>query len=232
MISEEDVAERERMQEEKDSTKQCLAICSQVFEQVNQLRPNIFEDVSAPKGFHQVDVTTLGGLVSAKRVTANVLGDFQEKLARTTSDLEGHLQDIDNRLQPFQSPGARIGGEAERQQVQEEMESIKQCLAICAQASEQTEQVRTNDLEDISAAQDAHQLIVATLGDLISAKRVTAGLAATQWLGQMSDATIQQLSRDRGIEVRNRAAVEKVMQPQSELGTKFVDNYGTGHKLI
>jgi len=64
--------------------------------------------------------------------------------------------------------------------VQEEKDSIKQCLDICAQASEQMDKVHVNVFEDVSAAQDADQVIVATLGDLISAKRVTAGVGATQ----------------------------------------------------
>ena len=50
---------------------------------------------------------------------------------------------------------------AERKQVQEEWDSTKQCLTICAQASEHVDQVRTNVFEDVSAAQDAHQVIVA-----------------------------------------------------------------------
>ena len=232
-ISDEDVAERERIQEEKDSTKQCLAICAQVSDQVSQLRPNVFEDVSAAKGSHQVDVSALGGLIPAKRVTAQVLQEFQEKLTNTTSNLKEHLQKIDHRLQTLPSPGARIffEGGAERNRVQEERDSIKQCLTICTQASEQVNQVRTNVVEDVSAARDAHQLIVATLGDLILAKRVTAEFRATQWLGQMSDATVQQLSRDRGIESRGRAAMGKAGEPQSELGAEFADQYGAGHKL-
>jgi len=59
-------------------------------------------------------------------------------------------------------------------QLKAEMKSIKQCLAVCVQASEQVDSVRTNVFEDVSAAQDAHQVIVATLGDLISARQVTA----------------------------------------------------------
>ena len=72
---------------------------------------------------------------------------------------------------------------AERERVQEERDSTKQCLTICAQASEHVGQVRTIVFEDVSAAQGAHQVIVATFRDLISAKRVTAGVGATQWLG-------------------------------------------------
>jgi hypothetical protein len=86
---------------------------------------------------------------------------------------------------------------------------MKQCLAICTQASRQADQVRTNVFEDVVAARNTHQLIVATLGDLVSAKRITTGLGATQWLGQISDTTIQRLSRDRGIKLCNQAAMDK-----------------------
>jgi hypothetical protein len=226
-ISDEDVAERERMQKEKDSTKQCLAICAQVLEQVSQVRPNVFEDISAANDAHQVDISTRGGLIPAKRVTAKVLEEFQDKLTATTSDLNENLQKINIRLQRHPSPGARILDEdtAERKRLQEEFDSIKQCLAICTQASEKADQVRTNVFEDVSAAKDAHQLIISTLGDLVLAKQVTAGLGADQWLGQMADATVQQLSRDR-VDIRGRAATDKGAEPQ-----KFADQYGAGYKL-
>ena len=49
---------------------------------------------------------------------------------------------------------------------------------------------RINVFEDIEIAGDEHPPIVATLGDLISAKRVTVGARSTQWLGQMPDASL------------------------------------------
>jgi Fungal N-terminal domain of STAND proteins len=226
-ISDEDAAEREQMQKEKESTKQCLTICEQVFKQVSQVRPNVFEDISAAKDAHQVDISIFGGLIPAKRVTAKVLEEFQDKLTATTSDLQEHLQKINNRLQRLSLPGTRTLGDdtTERQRVQEEIDSIKQCLAICAQASKKADQVRTNVFEEVSAAKDAHQLIISTIGDLILAKQVTAGLGADQWLGQASDATVQQLSRDR-VDIRGRAATDKGVELQ-----KFADQYGAGYKL-
>ena len=92
--------------------------------------------------------------------------------------------------------------------MQEGKDNIEQCVIICAQALKKADQVRNNDFEDISAAEDAQQ-VVTTLEDSISARRVTAGNRATQWLGQMSDATLQQLSRDLG-----HPAVRDVMKPQ------------------
>lgn len=111
-------------------------------------------------------------------------------------------------------------------QLKAEMKSIKQGLAICVQASEQVDSVRTNVLEDVSAAQDAHQVIVATLGDLISARHVTATARSTQWLGQISDATLHQLSRDR-----SRIGVETAVASDSAPINKFEDPHGMGKTL-
>jgi hypothetical protein len=74
--------------------------------------------------------------------------------------------------------------------------------------SKQVDKVQTNVFEDVSAAQGALQVIVATSGDLVSAKRVTAEVRAKQCLGQMSDIALQQLSRGR--EVTGRAPAEKL----------------------
>ncbi|KAJ9667257.1 hypothetical protein H2201_002458 [Coniosporium apollinis] len=165
-------------------------------------------------------------------VTAIAIKEYKEMLTNTTSDLEEHLQHIDNRLQEL-SRGTSMQDEdvAEQKRAQEEKESIKQCLAICAQASEHADQVRANVFEDVSADQNAHQVIISTLGDLISAKRVSAGVGATQWLGQMSDASLQQLSRDRGVDLSGRTAVERSMREQNKTVAKFEDQYGAGHKL-
>src|SRR6266498_3385171 len=71
----EDAAERERIQEERIRIKQCLSICAQVSEHVDEVQPNASEDVSVAQ------------------VTANVLQEYKEILATTTSDLEEHLQE-------------------------------------------------------------------------------------------------------------------------------------------
>ena len=69
-------------------------------------------------------------------------------------------------------------------------------------------------------------MIVATLGDLIAVKRVTAGARSTQWLGQMSDASLQQLSRDHG-----QAASGQSGESQAEAGPQFEHRYGAGYRL-
>ena len=47
-------------------------------------------------------------------------------------------------------------------------------------------------------------------------------MKATEWLGQMSDASIQQLSRDRGM--ADHAAMAKAMEQQSEMASESFRN--------
>jgi len=71
-------------------------------------------------------------------VTIDVLKQYKGMITNTTSDLEEHLQEIDDKLQNLSSQGARVSDEdaAEREQIQQEIDSTKQCLSICAQVSE------------------------------------------------------------------------------------------------
>ena len=53
----------------------------------------------------------------AATVTVTVLKEYQEMIKNTTSDLEEHLQDIDDKLRNLSLPGARTfnGDTVERQ---------------------------------------------------------------------------------------------------------------------
>jgi hypothetical protein len=126
----------------------------------------------------------------------NAIQEFKEILANTTTNLEEHLQNLDDKLEALSIPESSTVDEeiAEKGRIAEEIDSIRMCLLVCNHAAKHILEVRTNVFEDVSAAEDADQIIVSTFGDLISAKRVTAGVGATQWLGQMSDAALQDLA--------------------------------------
>ncbi len=226
-MSDEDAAEREQIQQEMDSTKQCLSICAQVSEHMDQVQPSAFEGTYKAPDTHQVIIATLEGYMSARRATSNALKECKERLADTTAELEEHLQKINNRLENSSRGVSTLGEQAaEHGRVQEEKNGVEHCLKICARASQQADHVQTNVFEDVSVAQDSHQVVVATLGDLISARRVTAGARSKQWLGQMSDASLQQLSRDCG-----QIAMEKIVEPQGGTTEHFEDRYRTGQQL-
>lgn len=232
-MSDEDIAERERVLEEKESTKQCLIICAQVSEHIGHVQPLAFEDVSAAQSTHQVIATRLKSLASAKKLTSNTLKECKERLTDTTMDLERHLQRLEIKLRALSLKGGSLTNEdaAELEWVQEEKESIKQCLSICADASQQVNQPRTNVFGDVSVGRDGQQVIVATLGDLISAKKVTAGDRGTQWLGQMSDLSLQQLSRARRIEKYGSPPTEEETRSRAGSDAAFEGSYGAGYKL-
>ncbi|KAE9378847.1 hypothetical protein N431DRAFT_363556 [Stipitochalara longipes BDJ] len=221
-IATEDTDERLQIQEERDSTQQCLDICTKVLLQIDQLQPNAFVNLSST---HNPPVTTLSDLTSAQQLTATAFKACKERLTDTTTHLERQLRDINNRLNQFSSQPTNLSIEqaAEREILQEERDAIKQSLDICAGASRQANQEQSNVYEDISSVDDSQQVIISTVGALIAARRVTAGSRSFQVFGQMSDESFQNLSRHIG--------TEKVIETQARVGPEFEGRYGTGVKL-
>jgi DNA repair exonuclease SbcCD ATPase subunit len=222
-ISDGDTAERQQIQEERNSTQQCLDICNKVLIQLDQAQPNAFIDFSST--YHPPAVTTLGGLTSAQQLTANTFRACREKLIDTTTYLERQLQDINNRLKRFSMLPTNISDKqaAEQERLQEERDAIKQGLNICAEASRQANHEHNNVYEDISLIDDSQQVIISTIGALITARRVSGGSRSIQVFGQMSDESFQLLSRNIG--------TEKVIERQPGVGPEFEGRYGMGVKL-
>jgi hypothetical protein len=87
------------------------------------------------------------------------------------------------------------------------------------------DKAQRNYFQDISVAVDGQQVIVATRGGIISATKVTAEVRASQWLGQMSDASLQQVSQDR------RLGSTDSIQQGRKTDSRFETQHGTGYKL-
>ena len=75
-------------------------------------------------------------------------------------------------------------------------------------------------------ADDNYQYFVSTVGDLISARRITIGSRSLTVFGQMSDDSVQQISRGHG-----PTNIERTMESQTGIGPEFENRYGTGFKL-
>ncbi|KAH8648324.1 hypothetical protein BGZ60DRAFT_390547 [Tricladium varicosporioides] len=221
-ISDEHMAERQQIQEERNGTQHCLDICTQVLSQIDQVQPNAFVNLSST---YIPPVTTLSGLASAQQLTSITFKACKERLTDTTARLERQLQDINNRLARFPSQSASMSNEyaAEQERMQEERDAIKQSLAICAEASIEANQEKSNVYEDISLVDDSQQVIISTVGALISARRVTGGSRSFQVFGQMSDDSFQLLSR--------RIGVDKTTEPPTKVDPVFENRYGSGVKL-
>ncbi|THC91535.1 hypothetical protein EYZ11_008998 [Aspergillus tanneri] len=167
-----------------------------------------------------INIALGGATFRQANVTANVLDEYRQMIAEATSDLQDHLQGINERVESLEQKGPVQDSDADLSVIMEEKEStehpplsreekarldiikeerdsITQCLSICAEASDLTGKARTNVFEDVTSSDDSHQLVVSTIGDLISARHIITGARSMQWLGQMSDDTLQQLSRSQ-----------------------------------
>lgn len=221
-------AELQQIQEERNSTQQCLDICNKVLMQLDQAQPNAFIDLSST--YYPPTVTTLGGLTSAQQLTATTFRAYREKLTARTAHLERQLRDINNRLKRFPVLPTKLSNEqaAEQERLQEEREAIKQSLEICADASRQANQGQANVYEDICLEDNSQQVIISTVGALIAARRITSKPGSIQVLGQMSDESVQLLSRRLGAE---KAVERQADAVERQAGVEFEGRYGMGNKL-
>jgi hypothetical protein len=209
-ISDEDAAEWKRLHDQKVTAEKDLTAFVQALEKLREVQSDNLENIPMAQDTYQVVHKTLG-MPSEKRITAEDLHEFQVKLTNTISDLKVYRQSIDKKLQTAGPMGAKVLVEEVniKKTLQKEKEIDEDCLALYRQLSEQVDQKRTNILKDTLAARDAHQVVVSTVGDLISCTNVTAESGAKQWLGQMSDASLQLMCR---AESTNHSTPAKVDQ--------------------
>ncbi|KAF3050781.1 hypothetical protein E8E11_010522 [Didymella keratinophila] len=197
--------ERHHLRSEQESIQQCMSICTNVAAHIDSVRPNVVPTAPGHDATLEIATTDVASL-SAKLATEQVLGRCKDNLSDLLSQLHIQMQDIAQRQRIFLSPQIASRSYEEDQKVlQEELESIKQSLKICETASQEAQPNRTNVFEDISMADDGQQVLVSTFGDLISARKITAGSRSLQWFGQMSDETLQQM-----LQTQNQAHFPRV----------------------
>jgi hypothetical protein len=213
--------------EEKESTEQCLRICAQVSEFIErsqaQLSRGRYGDERLPPSLEQ----RLTIPRNAEVATKAMLSHFRSRLSENSTTLKTRLAELDERLRVSAD---RISEDTDGfhislDHMKEERDSILKCLDMCADASSLAEGARTNIFEDVSSADHSHQLVVSTIGDLISAKRIVTGARSVQWLGQMSDDTLQKLSGD------HRQHVEEGEPEKQRTQDNFRERYGNGYNL-
>lgn len=187
--------EQRSLQNEKDCIQKCLDICNEVSSHIDSVRPQVLQSSSTFQGDTEVFVSTSRAVT---KQTDQALVRCKDDLNITLFELKKSLEEVDRRQQALSQPHDTFHDQdTEQKKLQEEIESIKKSLEICTEASKQVLSDRTNVFEDVSMADDGHQVLVSTFGDLISAKKISAGARSRQWLGQMSDESLQQLSRVR-----------------------------------
>ncbi|RMZ88376.1 hypothetical protein DV736_g4396, partial [Chaetothyriales sp. CBS 134916] len=199
--------------EERESIQQCLTICMEVSQHIDQVQTKSLSPQPQPRPLRVVEPSPETSSRASpsvapapdlpRLITSKSLSDCRRGIGYTTVQLHARLQDLNRQIAAVNSTNTSSSGptNATAENMKEVADAVKQCLNICGEAAEQASADRINVFEDVRMGDEGHQLILSTIGDLISAKRVTVGARSSQWLGQMSDSSLQQLSKDRGVRV-------------------------------
>ncbi|PYH91110.1 hypothetical protein BO71DRAFT_59068 [Aspergillus ellipticus CBS 707.79] len=215
------------IREEKESTEQCLTICThvaQVIAHFQQQLPQFHskgENISIQFGSGNDDISG-----QSQNLTSAMLTDFGARVSSNSEALQARLMELTNRLRQMSEQGIMYKDPTNLNLIKEERESIIQCLNVCSEASDLAHRARTNIFEDVTSSDESHQLVVSTIGDLISAKHIITGSKSAQWLGQMSDTSLQQLSRN----FRGQVGIGEEPPTRTEKN-EFNTRYGSGQLL-
>ena len=122
-------------------------------------------------------------------ITTKVLKECEDMLANTAVDLGKRLRELDEKLEALPPRDLVLSDEVApvQQQIQQEKDATLQGLSICAQIKTQVDENRSNVLSDIAMAEGGNHIVVTTIDDLISARRITAGANSLALIGQISD---------------------------------------------
>lgn len=209
-----DIDEMSNIRDETGSLEQCLTICDEVSESIDS-RLRLSREHSTDE--KQPSSRRLRNVNNAVTVTKEMLVEFQTRLSGF-STIFGSPQ-IGSKKTPQASPWQ------EAEQMREDSAELNDMGEDSdREASDPAETARKNTFEDIASADDSHQLVVSTSGDLISARHIVTGTMSVQWLGQMSDDSLQKLSNDH----RSRADKKR---PQAQTEQDRFYQFGVGRNL-
>lgn len=205
-ISEAGVQSRHaQIMEEMNSTRQCLGICTNVSARLEELRTPL---ITQSQVQYDVGTTTWPSATIAKSsegFTVDLLNSLHNRTSNGLIELRRKLKVLEGQSHSLDGATGASKEDFEKSRMRKEREDVVQLLEICSAASEQAKEARTNIFEDIGAGDDANQIIVSTVGDLVSARRITAGARSIQMLGQVADETVLQVSRSGRSEFEQRS---------------------------
>ncbi|RYP43155.1 hypothetical protein DL770_011816 [Monosporascus sp. CRB-9-2] len=229
--SNEDAIQMRQMQEERSSTQQGLAICAQLSAHISRIQPLS----AADHGQRSADAGAVPPAV-AERITREGLEECQGTLSSTANRLERHLKSIMDRLMAKSKTALSSSPQdaAELGRLQEEWETARLCLDICSKANENATRVNINVFENVKGEEEVLQFFVSTTGKILHAKDISLGARSVQFGGQLSDASLQQISRDfsRAERIVRPNTTPEIVTPADKAGISvFRDRYGSGFKL-
>lgn len=221
--------EWQAMIEEKRSTQKGLEICAQLSTQIEELE-------SVPPEHAQ-----FAHQPSAHKYMRNGLDATKNAVQMLVSQLQNHEDKIDKRVESMLSTAPQSDDvTTELAQLRETKESIRQCIKVISDANNTSEVERHNVFEDITLADDAYNLTISTVGDLVTARRINLTGRSRHIGGQISDESYQ-----RTIDALAKEGITNAQQLAQDIGraiptkstdqgseqTRFLDRHGRGFRL-
>jgi len=234
-LSSEDAALVRQMEEERSSAQQCLVICSQLSAQINQIQPKL----AANRGQHR-DEARAAGVAVAEQITVDGLEGCRDALGVASQRLEEHLKTVVEQLMTTAKKALSSPEEAAKlEMLHAEWQTARLCMDVCSKANENVTKVNLNVFDNIRGEDEVLQFFASTTNRVVHAKDIFVGPRGVQFGGQISDATIQQISRDfsPGARMMLPEGESPIMPPVADgngngSGTsQFLDRYGKGYKL-
>ncbi|KAJ5884870.1 hypothetical protein N7495_009380 [Penicillium taxi] len=221
------------MEEERISTRKCLEICAQLSRHIEQIQE------------FQVSCDDPSASVSSNNLPEKLMNDglqeCRESLFNAATKLEIHLKTLMDRI-VAKSKSSITSQEdvADLIRLQEEWETTRQSMHICSKAG--TRLGANVSSVDNYATGDAVQFLVSTSEKTIHGRNRGLGWRTRQVGGHLSDASVQQLSKDMvqmnvtDLDYRtspsdgnNTPVQDEEIESQSLSG--FKERYGEGFKL-
>ncbi|KAG8168664.1 hypothetical protein KVR01_001413 [Diaporthe batatas] len=221
-----DAKELQRIKEERSSTQKCLEICAQLADHIQRIQ---LQSTPGPNLCSSSDADY------ANQVTNEGLQVCKERLSQTINRLEKHMQELINRL--IEKSAAKMNSKVEATELtrlQEEWTTARQCLDICSSAESHVKQ-NISIIDNYARGDDTVQFLVSTNGKTIHGKNRGFGIMTRQVGGHLSDASLQQMSRDVRISLRaskpESSASQDDADAEDEQDVEFKGRYGRGLKL-
>jgi hypothetical protein len=172
-------AEIDDVQADIGRIQQCLDIYAQASARIRHIR-----DVSSPEKELIIPHN------QARTPTLDVLEEYAETLASSSTQLGNDVAEIRLRLD-------RLVSHIQANEAAQQEHRLKEThLSISPSSSSPPYQGSINVYHAIAAAENSHQILVSTSGSPIHAQNITAGPRSSQWMGQMSEVSLQLFSKD------------------------------------
>jgi hypothetical protein len=227
-----DTSELQLIQEERRSTEKCLEICAKLSDHINQIRLTSKRSGPHPESANSDSLP--------ERITHDGLQECKNSLLHTTAKLERHMREVlDLLLTKSKKVMTSEEEYADLERLRDEWETARRCMDICSRAGNHLKESVTT-IENYATG-DAIQFMVSTDGKTIHGKNQGLGWRSRQVGGHLSDASVQQLSRDmtnvnfRNTKIGDPPSRDNSQSPEdkvnSEPASDFSSRYGRGFEL-